>query len=163
MNRWFSLVMFALIPALSACGPADDEEEVYDVSTSPLSGTVAGESFSVASGFARPGFEEGELSIELHPVEVEDPCALSAFTDSRRMILFSIVSEPQDVELGFGTGQTVTFAYEDADGGFQNDVATTGRLMIDEVSESTLIGGLYAEMDDHVVDGQFEVPVCEGI
>lgn len=157
MNHRISTAIALTTLFFAACGP-DDEEESYEISSSELSGTVAGQPFTVKSGYAEDKFGDGELWIELHPTEVEDPCDPFAY-ESEPHIIISTTPEVKDVSLSLQNN--ITFAYQDGDTS-QNDVATTGRLVIDVADDSKIAGGLYATMDEHEVDGQWEVPVCAG-
>ena len=138
----------------AACGPdSEGKSTTHEISQSLLAGAIAGEAFEFKSGWAADVFGDGEYWVELHGTEVEDPCASRQFPDGPFIIL-SVLPEPSDANLTLQ--HNITFAHGDA----ENDVATTGRLVIDGVAEGTLSGGLYATMREHEVDGTFSVPVC---
>lgn len=159
-NCTVGLLAGALLLVGIGCGPGDEEEEGYEVSSSDLTGDIAGESFAVGSGFASDPFEDGEYWIELHASEVDDPCDPFAY-ESEPHIIISTTPEPKDV--GLSLSNNITFAYPDGDSS-QNDISTQGRLIIDQANEETVKGGLYAifssDGKSHEVDGQFSVPFC---
>ena len=125
----------------------------FEISDEVLSGTVAGEPFVFTSGSAQDVFGEGELWIDLYTVEVEDPCGFAVNPDGAKII---ITSDGQPSDDALSLANNITFSYGEG----QNDVATTGRLVIDGIDGDVLTGGLYAVMGDHIVNGRFEVPVC---
>lgn len=155
-NRLMKSLALAATLLVAACGPGDDDDETYEVSSSALSGSIGGETFEFKSGYAEDKFDDGELWVELHMQEVEDPCDPFAYESSPHIII-STTPEPKDVSLSLQNN--ITFAYQDGDTS-QNDIATTGRLIIDSADGETLTGGLYAIMNANEVDGQFEVPIC---
>lgn len=143
-----AIVMFG-----AACGSDEGKgADRYEVAQSALSGTIAGETFEAKSGFAADVFGDGEYWVELHASVVEDPCSRQ-FPQGPHIILRA-TPEPMDAPLGLQNN--ITFAYGEA----QNDIATTGRLIIDGVDGDRLTGGLNAVMKDSAVDGTFDVPVC---
>lgn len=143
-----ALVMFGV-----ACGSDEGGKSGgYEVSQSALTGTIAGEAFEAKSGFAKDFFGDGEYWVELHNTEVEEPC--SAQFPAGPHIILSVKPEPMDQALSLQNN--ITFAHGEA----ENDIATSGRLIIDGVQGDRLTGGLIAEMGDSEVDGTFDVKVC---
>lgn len=144
-----ALVMFG-----TACGADDKDGDGggFEIAQGALAGQIAGMPFETKSGFARDVFNDGEYWIELHDAEVEDPCAMS-FPDGPHIILRS---DGQPMDAALSLQNNITFTYGEA----QNDIATTGRLVIDGIDGDMLSGGLYAKMDASEVDGTFSVPVC---
>lgn len=138
----------------SACG-GEEEEERHEVSTSELSGTVAGEPFTVEGGYAEDKFGDGELWVELFSEPLEDPCNTFTYPTGPSIII-STTPEEKDVDLSLQNN--ITFSYQEGDTS-ANDVSTDGRLIIESVGD-TLVGRLYATFGDHEVDGRFEVEVC---
>lgn len=153
---WLTATILALT-LTTACG-SDDDKGAREISSAALTGTVAGAPFEVRSGSATLPFEDGEYWIELSSDEVEDPCNVFSGGGTGPSILLRSDGSPSDAPLGLSNN--ITFTYT-SDGEIQNDVATVGRLVIDGIADGELRGGLYATMRDHVVDGQFSVPVCD--
>lgn len=140
---------------LTACGGDDDEGGGFEISSANLSGTVAGAPFVFRSGRASMPFEPGgDYSIVLTQEEDDDPCVSFGLPESA-IILLRSDGTPEDEPLSLANN--ITFAYD----GSQNDIATRGRKVIHGIEDGVLRGGLHAIMDDHVVDGQFAIPICE--
>jgi hypothetical protein len=155
--RWIPGLLVTTLLFGAGCGPDDkDDGPAYEVSSGNLTGTIAGEQFAFVSGFATDLFGDGEYWIELHGSETEDPCNTFGYEDEPHVII-STSPEAKDIDLGLTNN--ITFAYPSGDTS-ENDVSTTGRLIIDEVSEESVSGGLYARFEDHEVDGHFTVPFC---
>ncbi len=144
-----TLMMFG-----AACGGDENKDGKggYDIASSPLEGQIGGEAFQVKSGFAADVFGDGDYWVELHATESEDPCSRQ-FPSGPHIIL---TTDLQPADTALGLQNNITFTYGEA----QNDIGTTGRLVIDGVSDGRLTGGLYASMRDNEVDGTFDVVVC---
>lgn len=152
------LVHGMLLLACSGCG-SGDEEETFTITDQILQGNVQGQSWQFVSGYAKEGYEEGELRIQLHAVEAEggDPCAPGAYAPEGRAVGLTIVPEPQDEEFSFDNAGTFSF-YED--GTLNIDVILSGRLIIEEVSEDAISGAMLGSTAESEVDGHFSVPIC---
>lgn len=152
------LVLFSL-----GCGGEKDEEGSYadyEISSEPLSGVINGEAWTFVSGTAQDIFDDGELWVDLYASAPsgDDPCSISAHGFEETSIIMSVPAEELDRELGLST--TVTFYYEDG-GEPTNEIVTEGRLIIDEVTDETMSGRLFATADGGEVDGTFSVTICE--
>ncbi len=160
LNRTVGFLASTLLLVGVGCGPGEEDEESYEVSSETLTGTVAGESFTFTSGFAADLFDDGEYWVELHPSDAEDPCDPFAYEEEPHIII-STTPEPADIDLSFSNNITFAYPAEDVS---ENDVSTQGRLIIDKANEETVEGGLYAIFESdgksHEVDGQFTVPFC---
>lgn len=150
MKKLCTLMLFT---AAIGCGPDDDDKAPgVEVADQTLSGEFAGEPFEFRSGWAADIFGDGEYWIELGPAESDDPCA--SRTSSDRKLLFQVPPEPMDERLSFNNN--VTFSYGEG----QNDIAVSGRLIIERFDDR-VVGGLNASTTDHQVNGTFDIPVCE--
>jgi hypothetical protein len=141
----------------SGCG-GGKEDESYDVTDQNLQGHIQGTAWEFVSGSASEGYEEGSLSITLYDVPPEggDPCASGAYPLDRYLSV-QITPELQDRELSFS--EPAAFISFDGETIYL-DVAVSGRLIIDEISDDTVSGGLVAKTSDSKADGMFSVPIC---
>lgn len=159
------LLLATILPATIGCGGGgkkDDDRSYadYDISEETLSGLINGESWTFASGIARDVFGDGELFVELYPVapEGDDPCSFSAYPISTATVLISVPPTTLDREITWRN--SVTFYYTDGEEQI-NEIVVSGRIIIDDVSDTHLSGKLYATSDESELDGTFSVTVCE--
>lgn len=157
--RWTApfLVLFAL-----GCSGGENGEESYadyDISNEALSGEINGQAWTFVSGVAQDIFGDGKLWIDLYATAPDgDPCSFSAYEVDETRIILTIPPEEFDKELSLS--ESITLFY-DEDGESWNEIVTEGRLIVDEVTDTTLSGRLYATADGSEVDGTFSVTICE--
>ncbi len=164
MNQWTKWLAVGLVMFGAACG-GEEEDELPEISSQTLTGTVNGESFTAVSGTAEDVFDDGEYWISIHGAEPKDgdPCGFQAYEIGAPEIIATVPAEAGDYEVGFlGDSVGVTFAFQSDDGESENYVATSGRLIIEEIADGVVRGGLIASTEDHEADGQFEVTICDG-
>jgi hypothetical protein len=132
-----------------ACGGGEGEAIV----DTPLSGTVGGQAWTFVAGDTDAFLSEGESEFfaSLYAATFT-PCGFDTPTGD-----FLIVSVPKEVgEYDFSLSLNMTFAV-----GSDNLVATDGRIIVDEVTATTVRGGLVGDFDgDNHVNGQFELTIC---
>lgn len=158
-TRW----LFALpLPLLFGCGSGGKDDVSYanyEISSGDLSGEIAGESWTFVSGTAED-FGDGEYWITLYDEAPagDDPCAFDAYDFSATNVFIVRPLEEVDVELSLE--DNITFFYDDEEGGV-NEIVTEGRLIIDEVTETTVAGALFGTTEDSELDGRFEAVICD--
>jgi hypothetical protein len=165
MRRIGSGCFFLALVALVAWGCGDDEPS-WTIEDQPLQGSINGQPWTYSSGQASPGFEDDEFSIDIY-TGAPDPCAGFGDPDDAedRKILASIPDTPGEYDLGWGEdSHTITFFYSTEEHPAMNVIATEGKLVIDEITDQTISGGLAAQYDsDNKANGRFELTRCANI
>jgi hypothetical protein len=151
--------MLSLVLALSSCGSSSDSGSGtggYHVTDQTLQGTMAGAPWTFVAGKASTSLSSStSLLAELYALSV-DACGLSPPKDPH--VLLQV---PKSVgEYPLGINQSITFVMD----GNQNYIATEGLLVVKEVTDTQLSGGLYATFGgdkQFVVDGNFTATICK--
>jgi hypothetical protein len=147
------LVLLAL--TLVACGEEDADELPCDVGSGTLSGTIDGESWTFVAGQTDSYLsDDEEFFAELYAEDYE-ACSWSAPEGSH--LLVSIPTTPGEYE--FGAMMNGTFVYDDG-GSPMNEVSFSGVVVVDEVTETEVIGALCMAVGDHEVAGEFVLDIC---
>jgi hypothetical protein len=161
MNAYQSaVVLFGFLAA--GCGSDSGSGASAPVASTPMTGTINGVAFVPKIALAEPGISDPNKR-SLRIVDADTDCN-GGF--AKRSIIFSVPwTEGLTKDLSFGSnGQTVTFSYEES-GGYENYIATTGRLEL--VSAPTEAGAkgklrLRANFDDkNKIDGEVPVLICK--
>jgi hypothetical protein len=157
-TKW---LLFLALVGTTACGGSDDKADSYadyEISGSDLSGEINGQSWAFSSGIAED-FGDGEYWITLYSVEPmgDDPCAFDAYAFEEPSVFVVAPLEETDVELSLN--DNITFYYYEDDTP-TNEIVIDGRLIIEEVTDTTVSGALYGVSDDSELDGQFDAVVC---
>lgn len=148
--------IFALCAAVAVCsvgcGGGGDS---YEIAEGNLSGKIGGQSWEYASGWTDDFLsDEEDLFTVLYDVEAE-ACGFGG-PSTDRSILLDIPRTPGEYELSFN--QNVTLAV-----GSDNNVATTGLLVVESVTDTEVKVGLYAIFggdEDFEVNGHFTATIC---
>jgi hypothetical protein len=132
-----------------ACGGGSDHE----IAESTLSGTVGGATWTFAAGETNAFLSAGEDNFfaELYAEDYE-PCTFA--TPDGDFLIVAVPKEPGEYELD--SDLNMTFVVGDAD----NLVSFDGLVRVDEVTATTVRGGLSAAFEDNEVSGTFELTVC---
>ncbi|CAN5923761.1 hypothetical protein BH11MYX3_BH11MYX3_00320 [soil metagenome] len=133
--------------AVVGCGDS------FDVATTPLAGTVGGESWTFVGGQTDAFLSEGkdDFFTDMYPTAFT-PCGFSRPGGSH--LIVSVPKEPGDYDMGFDRNGTFVV-------GSDNKIAFDGRIIITEVTATKVVGGLHGSFDgDNEVNGQFEVTIC---
>jgi hypothetical protein len=151
----YAALTLLLTGTLAACGGGDDDAPAYEIAETPLAGTVGGKPWTFVKGDATPMMfgDERELQIDLFPVDFET-CGWD--TPIASEILGTFPAEVGEYELS--TGLNVTFVVD-----HENYWAIDGALVIDEVTDTKIRGGLHAiakHDPGNEIDGQFEIDIC---
>ncbi len=142
----------ALGPGLAACGT--DDGSSTEIADTPLTGSVAGAAWTFVAGHTNAFLSEGEPDFfaALYPAAFT-ACGFSE-PDGNHLI----VSIPKTVgEYEMGTQRNMTYVV----GPGENLVTFEGRIVVEEVTATTVKGGLVSSYDaDNEVSGRFEVTIC---
>jgi hypothetical protein len=144
--------LFAAVLALPACS-GDDGGGGGEIADTPLSGKVAGQAWTFQVG-ATDAFlsEDGDFFAALYDTSFT-PCTFDE--PSRPHLLLSIPKQPGTYDLSLM--RNVTFVVGDAD----NLISLDGQIVVDEVTATSVTGGLQTRRDDgNDVNGQFQITVC---
>ncbi|MBL0217175.1 MAG: hypothetical protein IPQ07_25280 [Myxococcales bacterium] len=133
---------------ITGCGTTS-----FDVATTPLAGTVGGQPWSFVAGQTNAFLSEGDNDF----FTTMYPAAYTTCGFSEPGGTHLIVSVPKAVgDYDMGTQRNMTFVV-----GSDNKVAFDGRIIVDEVTATKVVGGLHGSFDgDNEVDGRFEVSIC---
>lgn len=148
--RTFVAVSLSVVSLLAACGGSD-----HSIDDAPLSGTVGGQPWSFVAGETDFFLSDGEddFFALLYASEIT-PCDVGAPPEGNSLIV-AVPKQPGEYELGWS--QNMTFVVGES----ENLVATEGLIRVDEVTETTVRGGLHGVFDgDNEVSGTFELTVC---
>jgi hypothetical protein len=150
---------YLLSLALCGCGSDDGDGGggSGEIASHELSGKIAGQSWNVAHAETDPFFDDDEeLWVDLYGQPATEACG-SNEPDGSKLIL----SVPRRAgEYPLSLQRNGTFVIQTTDG-TDNLVGTEGSLRVDEVTSTTLRGGVSIEYDaDNSVSGVFEVTIC---
>lgn len=128
----------------------------FEITDQPLQGQVGGQPWAFVKGETNAFLSDADgFFASLYAADF-DACGFSQA--SGNSLILSIPTEPGDYELNLQ--RNMTFVVED-ESGPQNLIAFDGRIVVDEVSATTIRGGIHARFDgDNEVDGNFAVTVC---
>lgn len=148
MNRFLLIATLPL--ALNACGGGGN----WEVTDQPLQGMIGGASWTFRSGETDSFLsDETDFFASLYSEDYE-ACGYS-WPEGAKM-LASVPLEPGEYD--FGWSRNVTFVT----GPGENLISLDGGIVIDEVTATTVSGGMVAEFDnDNYVDGNFTLTICE--
>jgi hypothetical protein len=154
---WLGRSAPAVLAALllgAACGGASSGGGGQAISSTPLAGKVGGQSWTLASGETDAFLSSGQADF-----------FTTLYTESVATCTgagFSVASNQIIVEVPMTTGdymRPVTFVV-DPTGTNQNLIAT-GHVVVDQVTATSVSGGLYAKFDaNDIINGQFQATVC---
>lgn len=145
-------VAAALLAAALVSGCTDGPGEVDTTRT--LTGSVGGQAWTFAAGETNAFLSEGESDFfaELYPAAYTQ-CGFSA--PSGDHLIVSIPKAPGDYTMG--SQRNMTFVVGDSN----NLVSFDGRIIVDEVTATSVKGGLVGRYDgDNEVNGTFELSIC---
>lgn len=148
MRYFLSTILLSL--AMIGCG------ESFEISDQPLQGQVGGESWSFVKGDTNAFLsDEDGFFATLFAAEYE-ACGFSQSTGNS--LILTIPTKVGDYDLNLQRNMTFVV---DGGNGRENLVATEGRIVIDEISATTITGGIYARFNgDNEIDGAFTVEIC---
>jgi hypothetical protein len=150
--------LLLLSVALAACAGDDDSGggggDVTILDT-PLAGTVAGEPWTFVSGDTNAFLSEGDPDFftDLY-AEAVTACGFSPASTNHLIVRVPMVAGEYPFSI---SGHNMTFAIAPSD----NYVTFTGKVVVDEVTATTVTGGLYGRYNSaNEVNGRFSATIC---
>jgi hypothetical protein len=154
MKRALALGMLAL--ALTGCGGDDDDGAAASINSGPVTGKVAGASWTLTTAQTDTFLSEGdEFWVDLYAE------ALTSCNDfgSGNSIILSVPKRVGTHRMSLSLNGTFVIA-NPATGG-DNLVATDGAIRVDEITDVMLRGGVTMTYDaDNSINGEFEAVIC---
>ena len=144
----------------SGCGSDDKESNTgpqTTIATSPLSGVIGGQPWSLGSAETDEVLSDEEtfvLTVYGEPSSGCDPF----FQPTKNELILITPKVPGDYAISLARAATFVV---DPGGANDNLIALSGRLVIDEVTATSLRGGIAVEYNaSNHVNGQFEATIC---
>jgi hypothetical protein len=150
-HRSVFVPLLAALLALPACSGSSDGDE--EIAAGPLSGKVAGQAWTFQAG-ATDAFlsEDGDFFAALYDTSFT-PCGFDE--PNRPHLLLSLPKQPGTYDLSLM--RNITFVVGES----ENLVSLDGQIVVDEVTATSVTGGLRTRRDDgNDVNGQFQLTVC---
>jgi hypothetical protein len=150
LTTLFAASMMALVTT-AACG-TDDGTAALNETT--MTGKVGGQTWTFAAGHTSAFLSEGEPDFfaSLYPMAFT-ACGFSE--PSGNHLIIALPKTPGEYEMSLS--RNMTFVVGDS----TNLIATNGKIFVDEVTATTVKGGLVAKYDgENEVNGRFEVTIC---
>lgn len=150
MNKLTTLTLISI--TLAACGT--DDGASMEIADTPLSGSVAGQAWIFVAGHTDEFLsrDEPDFFATLFPATFTT-CGFSE--PSGNHLIVSIPKTVGEYEMGLQRNMTYVV------GPGENLVALEGRIVVDEVTATTVKGGLVSSYDgDNEVSGRFELTIC---
>lgn len=127
------------------------------IASTPLAGVVGGQAWSIDHADTEPALSDEEtffLTLYAEPAAACEPF----FQSTRDELILIVPKAPGDYAISLARAATFVV---DPSGKNDNLVAIRGRLVIEEVTSTSLRGGLSVEYNTaNHVNGQFEANVC---
>jgi hypothetical protein len=144
-------VTLLVVLLVAGCGTGQ-----LDISNGPLSGLIGGKAWSFGSAETNAFLSSSDqLFVEAYS-EVVAPCTGAGDQVRTNRLILNVPKATGDYALGSGLNET--FYVQDT--GF-NYIATTGRIVVNQVSATMISAGAHFLFDgNNVVDGQFQAQIC---
>ncbi len=141
---------------LAACLAGGCNAGTIEISSAPMAGLIGGVAWSFGTAETNALLSRSDqLWIDVYQ-EALAPCTGAGASVSSNRLILNAPTQAGDYLLG--SGVRVTF-YVPMTG--NNYVATQGRMVIDQVTDTMLSGGANLRYDDsNDVDGQFQATIC---
>jgi hypothetical protein len=136
---------------VSAC--AADSGGSADLKDTPLAGTVGGKAWTFVAGDtdAFLSKDEPDFFASLYPATFT-ACGFSGPAGDH--LILSIPKTPGEYPMSLS--RNMTFVVGD-----DNKIAIDGMIVVDEVTATSVKGGIVASFDSsNEVNGRFEIPIC---
>lgn len=123
-----------------------------EVDPTPLAGTVGGQPWTFQAGHTDAFLsKDGDFFATLFPTSFTT-CGFSE--PSGNHLILSIPRTPGEYPMSLS--RNMTFAV-----GNDNKIAIDGKIVVDEVTATSIKGGIVASFDaQNEVNGTFQIPVC---
>jgi hypothetical protein len=152
LTSLFAVSMMALVTTAGGCGTDDGTAPLNETT---MTGKVGGQPWTFAAGHTSAFLSEGEPDFfaTLHPMAFT-ACGFSE--PSGNHLIVALPKAPGEYEMSLSRNMTFVV------GGSNNLIATQGKIYVDEVTATTVKGGLVATYDgQNEVNGKFEVTICQ--
>jgi hypothetical protein len=149
---------WCLMGALATLGcSSDSDEESFDIGSATLSGKIGAASWTFVAGETDSFLSDNEhFWVDLYADPITDACR-NGPSSSKNHVILSVPTKPGDYKLSLQLNATFVVEGNQTD----NLVATRGRLVVEEVTGTTMRGKTHIELDaDNEIDGTFQVARC---
>lgn len=155
---WLGLGAVCLVSACGSDADGDNGASNVPIASTVLAGLVGGEPWSLDSAETSAFLSEGETTFFVWAyAEPGVPCELRSAPTRNELILL-VPKTPGQYQLG--SAVNVTFVV-DPGGANENLIGARGRLVVDEVTATSIRGGAAIEYNaQNKVNGQFQINVC---
>jgi hypothetical protein len=135
----------------AACGG-----DSFEISQQTLQGEVGGQSWNFVAGDTSAFLSDEDGFFAALYAESFEACGFSQ--PEGNSVLMSIPTSAGDYDLSLS--RSMTFVVE-SESGPENLIATSGRIVVDEVTATTITGGIHARYDgSNEIDGNFTITIC---
>jgi hypothetical protein len=124
------------------------------IASGPLAGTIGGQPWSLASGETDAFLSAGSTTFftTLY-TEAVTPCTGDGFSVTSNQLIVEVPMTPGDYT------KTVTFVVDP--GGANDNLLSSGHVVVSQVTATTVSGGIYARFDaSNIINGQFQATIC---
>jgi hypothetical protein len=127
-----------------------------EISNAPLSGVIGGVAWSLGSAETNAFLSMSDhFNVVAYPQAIA-PCTNAAGTVQGNWLILNVPKQTGDYLLGSGINGTFYVQSSNA-----NFIATQGRVVINQVTDTMLSGGMNIQLDgNNDVDGQFSATIC---
>jgi len=144
---------------LAACGDGKDFTPIeYKITDQALQGKIDGKTWTFKQGGTNAFLSEKDTYFASLYMSSSASCR-QAMSKNNSLIVH-IPKKKGDYDLSLSLN--MTFVAKEGRDGTLNQIGTTGRLIVDDISDTKIKARIYAKAgDDYVVDGHFEVSICQ--
>jgi hypothetical protein len=149
-----TLISLFTVSMMALVGCASDDGGSADLSDATMTGKVGGQAWTFAAGHTSAFLSEGDddFFATLYPAAFTT-CGFSE--PGGNHLIVSIPKTPGEYPMSLS--RNMTFVVGDSN----NLIATKGTIFVDEVTATTVKGGLVATYDgQNEVNGHFEIAIC---
>lgn len=156
MNKLSASLVLSLSLSITAfaSGCTTDDGSSMEVAETPLAGTIGGQTWTFAAGQTDSYLskDSNNFFAELYPTTF----STCGFTQpSGNHLIVAIPKAPGEYDMDLGRNMTFVV------GESQNLVTLQGKIVVDEVTATSIKGGLVGSYDgSNSVTGQFSLTVC---
>jgi hypothetical protein len=145
-----------LLLLVVGCGGSGDGGGSATISSQPLSGKIGGQAWMFTTGETSDALSTSEqLWVDLY-ADSFDACVAFGAPPNADLVTMMMPRAPGSYDVNLTLNATIYSASTAT-----NYVATSGRLVIDSVTATTIAGGLNITYNgDNAVNGQFQATIC---
>ena len=148
-------VVFLVLGSAVGCGSSGGDGGNASIAATPLAGKIGGQSWSLGTGETDSFLSTStHFDVSLYS-DTFTACSGSSSVDT--YLSLGMPATPGDYAISLQGEATANFVV----GGSQNLIASSGHLVIDAVTSTTITGGINVSFDgNNAVDGQFTAAIC---